>query len=41
MIVLGQGNLDEEGELIQDTMRFAVKGLVKTLEILIKWSKIK
>jgi hypothetical protein len=39
MVVLGQGNLDEEGELIPDNMRLAVKGLVKTLEIIIKWSK--
>jgi hypothetical protein len=39
VIVLGQGNLDDEGGLIQDNMRFAVRGLVKTLEIIIKWSK--
>jgi len=39
MIVLGQGNLDEEGKLIPDNMRLAVSGLVRTLEIITEWSR--
>jgi hypothetical protein len=39
MIVLGQGNLDSEGDLIPENMRLAVSGLVRTLEIITAWSK--
>ncbi|MHA2207767.1 MAG: hypothetical protein ACXABV_01230 [Candidatus Thorarchaeota archaeon] len=39
MVVLGQGNLDDEGDLIPDNMRLAASGLVRTLEIITKWSK--
>jgi hypothetical protein len=38
MIVFGQGNLDEEGNLISDRMRIAIRALIKTLETIIKWS---
>jgi len=40
-IVMGQGNLDEEGKLLPDKIQLAVRGLIKTLEIIIKWSKMK
>lgn len=39
MIVLGQGNLDDEGDLIPDIMKLAVSGLVRTLEVITKWSR--
>ena len=38
MIVLGQGNLDDDGALIPENMRLAVSGLVRTLEIINAWS---
>ncbi len=39
-IVMGQGNLDEEGNLKPDVYRVAIRGLIRTLETIIKWSKI-
>jgi hypothetical protein len=38
-IVMGQGNLDGEGNLIHDRIKIAVKGLVRTLEIVTNWSR--
>ena len=37
-IAPGMGTVDEEGRPIEDRMRFAVKGLVRTLEILGKYA---
>jgi hypothetical protein len=39
-IVMGQGNLDEEGNLKPEPYRIAIRGLIRTLETIIKWSKV-
>ncbi|MDH5266069.1 MAG: hypothetical protein OEW62_00170 [Candidatus Bathyarchaeota archaeon] len=36
----GQGTTDDEGQLIEKRMRMAVRGLVKSLEIVSKWAGI-
>lgn len=38
-IVMGQGNLDNNGNIITERVKIAVRGLIRTIEIITEWSR--